>query len=139
MGFAGHMQIELIQPLDDHPSVYRETIEARGHGFHHFGIACADVDADCRAISNAAIAWPSAPPCPPGAVAYLEGGTRPRRVSRADPGHARHGRAFHAVLESLFGLGWRRSGAPVPVRMPGMNLRADPDGLRANARGGRAA
>ena len=46
MGIAGHMQIELIQPLDDHPSVYRETIEERGYGFHHFGIACADVDAE---------------------------------------------------------------------------------------------
>jgi Glyoxalase/Bleomycin resistance protein/Dioxygenase superfamily len=45
MGFAGHMQIELIQPLDDHPSVYRETVQSRGYGFHHFGIACADVDA----------------------------------------------------------------------------------------------
>lgn len=45
MGFAGHMQIELIQPLDDHPSVYRETLEARGPGFHHFGVGFADVDA----------------------------------------------------------------------------------------------
>ena len=26
MGFAGHMLMELIQPLDDHPSVYQETI-----------------------------------------------------------------------------------------------------------------
>lgn len=41
MGFAGHMQIELIQPLDGNPSVYRETIGQRGYGFHHFGIACA--------------------------------------------------------------------------------------------------
>lgn len=46
MGFAGHMQIELIQPLDDHPSVYRETVKQRGYGFHHVGIAYADVDAD---------------------------------------------------------------------------------------------
>ena len=48
MGFAGHMLIELIQPLDDEPSVYKETIELRGYGFHHLGIACADVDADSR-------------------------------------------------------------------------------------------
>ena len=48
MGFAGHMLIELIQPLDDEPSVYQETIALRGHGFHHLGIACADVDADSR-------------------------------------------------------------------------------------------
>lgn len=45
MGYVGHMQIELIQPLDNEPSVYRETIELRGHGFHHFGIAFEDVDA----------------------------------------------------------------------------------------------
>ena len=49
MGFAGHMLIELIQPLDDEPSVYQETIELRGYGFHHLGIACADVDADSLA------------------------------------------------------------------------------------------
>ncbi|MEO8115306.1 MAG: VOC family protein [Phenylobacterium sp.] len=45
MAFAGHMQIELIQPNDEHPSVYRETIGRRGYGFHHIGIACADVPA----------------------------------------------------------------------------------------------
>jgi hypothetical protein len=48
MGFAGHMLIELIQPLDENPSVYREAIEKRGYGFHHLGIACADVDASSR-------------------------------------------------------------------------------------------
>ena len=48
MGFAGHMLIELIQPLDDQPSVYQETIRKRGYGFHHLGIACADVDATSR-------------------------------------------------------------------------------------------
>lgn len=45
MGFAGHMMIELLQPLDNNPSLYRETIEKRGYGFHHFGIACSDVEA----------------------------------------------------------------------------------------------
>jgi hypothetical protein len=46
MAFAGHMQIELIQPLDDLPTVYTETIAARGHGFHHWGIGAADVQAE---------------------------------------------------------------------------------------------
>lgn len=45
MSFAGHMNIELIQPKDDRPSVYRETIQARGYGFHHVGIAFEDVEA----------------------------------------------------------------------------------------------
>ncbi len=46
MSFAGHMNIELIQPNDDKPSVYQEAIASRGHGFHHWGTASADVDAD---------------------------------------------------------------------------------------------
>jgi hypothetical protein len=39
MSFAGHMMIELIQEHEPAPSVYRETIEKRGYGFHHWGIA----------------------------------------------------------------------------------------------------
>jgi glyoxalase/bleomycin resistance protein/dioxygenase superfamily protein len=46
MGFAGHMCIELIQPLDDKPSVWREGVERFGWGFHHFGIGSLDFDAD---------------------------------------------------------------------------------------------
>jgi hypothetical protein len=39
MSFAGHMMIELIQPNNHAPSVYRETIDKRGYGFHHWGLA----------------------------------------------------------------------------------------------------
>ncbi len=46
MGYAGHLQIELIQPTDDHPSVYKELIDAKGYGFHHYGLASADYAAD---------------------------------------------------------------------------------------------
>jgi len=46
MSFAGHMNIELIQPNDAHPSVYREWIEKRGYGFHHWGRATANFDRD---------------------------------------------------------------------------------------------
>jgi Glyoxalase/Bleomycin resistance protein/Dioxygenase superfamily len=46
MSFAGHMMIELIQPNNNEPSVYRETIEKRGYGFHHWGIASSDFDRD---------------------------------------------------------------------------------------------
>jgi hypothetical protein len=46
MSFAGHMNVELIQPLNAAPSVYRETIEKRGYGFHHWGIASANFDGD---------------------------------------------------------------------------------------------
>lgn len=46
MAFAGHMQIELLQPLDDHPSVYSETIDRQGYGFHHYGIGSRDFEGD---------------------------------------------------------------------------------------------
>jgi Glyoxalase/Bleomycin resistance protein/Dioxygenase superfamily len=47
MGFSGATWFELIQPLDDQPSVYKETIEARGYGFHHHGIFHSDCEAAC--------------------------------------------------------------------------------------------
>jgi len=44
MSFSGHMNVELIQQVNDAPSVYRETIEKRGYGFHHFGVATWNFD-----------------------------------------------------------------------------------------------
>lgn len=73
MGYVGHMQIELIQPLDNAPSVYRETIEARGHGFHHFGIAFEDVDAALPDYLARGHTLAFRAPVPTGgSVAYLE-------------------------------------------------------------------
>jgi len=46
MSFSGHMNIELLQPNDSAPSVYREHIERRGYGFHHWGIATRDFQRD---------------------------------------------------------------------------------------------
>jgi hypothetical protein len=48
MSFAGHMNIELIQPNDAHPSVYRELIDKSGYGFHHWGVATADFAGDLK-------------------------------------------------------------------------------------------
>ena len=75
MGFAGHMMIELIQPLDSNPSVYRETIEKRGFGYHHMGIACADVEAQVAAYRQRGWheAYRAAVPTG-GEVVYLDNG-----------------------------------------------------------------
>jgi catechol 2,3-dioxygenase-like lactoylglutathione lyase family enzyme len=75
MAFAGHMQIELIQPKDQHPSVYREMIERRGYGFHHVGIACEDVDAEIPAYlaQGYILAFIAGVPTG-GHVCYLDGG-----------------------------------------------------------------
>jgi hypothetical protein len=53
MSFAGHMNVELIQPNNDAPSVYREVLESRGPGFHHFGVATANFDRDVERYRSA--------------------------------------------------------------------------------------
>lgn len=75
MGFAGHMLIELIQPKDDHPSVYREAIERGGYGFHHFGRASDDVPRDIAAMEadGYTLAFRAGVPTG-GEVAYMDGG-----------------------------------------------------------------
>lgn len=49
---SGHMQFELILPLDDKPSPYREVQQQRGWGFHHYGVAATDFDAVCRGYAE---------------------------------------------------------------------------------------
>lgn len=73
MAFAGHMQIELIQPLDDEPSVYRETIDTAGHGFHHWGVGSSDFDDDiARHLAQGyEVAFRAGVPTG-GSVAYLD-------------------------------------------------------------------
>ena len=44
--WVGDLQFELIQPLDNAPSVYWETIKKRGYGFHHWGVSTTQFDAD---------------------------------------------------------------------------------------------
>lgn len=45
-GFSGHVMIELLQQVNDEPSVYKETIAKRGYGFHHYAITSTNFDAD---------------------------------------------------------------------------------------------
>jgi hypothetical protein len=75
MAFAGHMQIELIQPNDDHPSVYREAIRRTGYGFHHFGRATDRIEADIAALEAQGYELAFRAGVPTGGdVAYMDGG-----------------------------------------------------------------
>jgi hypothetical protein len=38
------MTYELVQLADDAPSVYRDVVDDRGYGFHHFGYGTPDFD-----------------------------------------------------------------------------------------------
>jgi hypothetical protein len=73
MSFAGHMNIELIQTKNDAPSVYREVIERRGYGFHHWGVATWNFDAAVAQYERAghALAFRLAVPSG-GRVGYMD-------------------------------------------------------------------
>jgi hypothetical protein len=46
VAFAGQVMVELIEQHDQAPSVYQETVKARGaHGFHHWAIGARDFEA----------------------------------------------------------------------------------------------
>ena len=53
MGYSGSMQYELIQQLNDTPSVYCDVVNRRGYGLHHFGVGAPDYEGRCKAYSKA--------------------------------------------------------------------------------------
>jgi hypothetical protein len=63
MSFAGHMNIELIQPNDEHPSVYREWIDRKGYGFHHWGRTTRDFTGTWPGIKTPDMIWFFWPEC----------------------------------------------------------------------------
>lgn len=73
MGFAGHMMIELVQPKDDRPSVYRETIQRQGYGFHHIGVAFEDVEAAREVYHKRGYHEAFSTPVPSGGNVYYMG------------------------------------------------------------------
>lgn len=46
LGYSGGMMFELIEQHDDLPSVYRETVNRRGYGFHHNAVTASPADYD---------------------------------------------------------------------------------------------
>jgi len=53
---SGPMQLELIQPHGDAPSIYREFLDAQGAGFHQLAYWAADFDGAMRRVEAAG--WP---------------------------------------------------------------------------------
>ena len=102
MGYAGHMQFELIQPTDEHPSVYKEHIDARGYGFHHYGLASADYAGDvARYLAEGyELAFEAGVPTG-GKVGYLDShGALPGYLEVIEIG---------AVMDEVFTRYWRAS------------------------------
>jgi hypothetical protein len=73
MSFAGHKNIELIQENNDAPSVYREMIQRRGYGFHHWGLATWSFDASVASYERAGYALAFRATVPSGGrVGYMD-------------------------------------------------------------------
>jgi Glyoxalase/Bleomycin resistance protein/Dioxygenase superfamily len=105
MAFAGHMNIELIQPNNAAPSVYREIIERRGYGFHHWGRASWHFERDVEAYRKAGHETAFICRVPTGGrVAYMD-------TTRELPGFVELielGGAFEAVFSRFYraSIGW---------------------------------
>ena len=119
MGFAGHMLIELIQPLDNNPSVYQETHRARAATASTISASPAPTsmpparDYQQRGYDEA---FRAAVPTG-GEVVYLDNGSGAAMgLPRTAAGDAGHGRDLHPLLESLPRLGRLRSRPLVPLR-----------------------
>ncbi|MBE4737585.1 VOC family protein [Streptomyces caniscabiei] len=74
LAFSGHMMVELVQTLDDEPSIYKDAYERHGYGFHHVAKVVPDVKAEVerREASGAAVRFHDV--APGGDVFFLDGG-----------------------------------------------------------------
>jgi catechol 2,3-dioxygenase-like lactoylglutathione lyase family enzyme len=54
LGYAGDLQLELIQPVSG-PSIHREFLDVHGAGLHHVCFAVDDVEVACAAAEAAGV------------------------------------------------------------------------------------
>jgi hypothetical protein len=55
LAFSGSMCIELVRQNDRAPSVYREVVDARGYGFHHWGVSAREFDTELARRATAGV------------------------------------------------------------------------------------
>jgi hypothetical protein len=74
LAFSGHMMVELVQTLDDEPSIYQDAHERRGYGFHHVAKAVPNVreEVERREASGASVHFHDR--APGGEVFFLDTG-----------------------------------------------------------------
>ena len=74
LAFSGHMMIELVQTLDDEPSIYKDAYERHGYGFHHVAKIVPNVkeEVERREAAGAVVCFHDV--APGGDVFFLDGG-----------------------------------------------------------------
>jgi catechol 2,3-dioxygenase-like lactoylglutathione lyase family enzyme len=75
LAYSGYLNIELIQTLDDRPSIYKEARERSGYGFHHVAKAVPDLQEAVAAQQAHGLAILFRAPAPGGGELFiLDGG-----------------------------------------------------------------
>jgi hypothetical protein len=92
VGCIGSTIIELTQPADDAPSPFREVLECRGEGLHHYWIQAPSFDEEIARLGR-------------GGCEYVSGGPLPRIGRAALIDTTRTLGCFTELIE-LNGLGW---------------------------------
>ncbi len=89
LAYWGDIQIELIRPRDDHPSIYRGDYGSTGNGLHHVCILVDDIADAYRVCAEA------------GAEVVIEGTFGTSRVIYVDPAPGRVGGGPGTLVEIL--------------------------------------
>ena len=101
LAFSGHVMHELIQQHNDVPSVYREMIDKRGHGFHHWGVASTEFDRDCEAYCRRGCQVAYSDTSPGSRVTYFDSRDLPGMIEVIEMDEARERRYTKMYVESL--------------------------------------
>ena len=74
MGYApsGALQYELIQPLDDLPSIYQGVLNRQAHGFHHYGVLTRNYEASVARYRSEGFETVYEAEVPGGRVAFFD-------------------------------------------------------------------
>ncbi|MFE3032323.1 VOC family protein [Streptomyces canus] len=74
LAFSGHFMVELVQVLDDEPSIYKDARERHGYGFHHVAKIVPNIreEVERREAAGAVVCFHDL--APGGEVFFLDGG-----------------------------------------------------------------
>jgi len=68
-----NVEVELIQPIGDTPSYWKECLDKNGPGIHHFSFAVKDMDGCIRQMEDLGLTLVQKGEFPNGRYAYLDG------------------------------------------------------------------
>ena len=109
MGYApsSALQYELIQQLDDLPSIYQDVLKRQAHGFHHYGVLTRNYEASVARYKSEGFEAVYEAEVPGGRVVLLRHHRTALRHGRNRAAHGRAGRDVRGLSGVLHRLGRR--------------------------------